>query len=163
MNTLPWVELAKKEIGVHEIEGQRDEPRVMAYFKDAGHPEISHDETAWCAAFVGAMLQRAGLHPTGSLLALSYEHWGDRPDHPIYGCIGVKRRRGAAAWMRHTGFVVGANDSTIYLLGGNTTDEVMVAAFPRSDFTTFRWPHGFPLVELPLPTSLTAARNATEA
>lgn len=160
---LPWMKLAKAEIGVKEINGVRDEARVLAYFKDVGHPEIKHDETAWCAAFLGSMLVRAGQKSTGSLMAISYETYGLSVPDPIYGCIGVKRRKGSESWVRHTGFVAGANATTIFLLGGNTNDEVMIAAFPRIDFTAFRWPAGYPMVRLPMVTSLSAARDATEA
>ena len=48
-------DLAQEEIGTVEW-AKGNNPKVLAYFKDAGHPEVSTDETAWCAAFVGAML-----------------------------------------------------------------------------------------------------------
>lgn len=66
--TLPrWYELALGERGVKEAPGAADNPVVQAYYKDAGHPEVKHDSVPWCAAFVGAMLARSGIKPSGSL------------------------------------------------------------------------------------------------
>ena len=52
-------ELAKSEVGTMEwAEGSN--PKVVAYYRDAGFPEVKDDAVAWCAAFVGAMIKRAG-------------------------------------------------------------------------------------------------------
>jgi hypothetical protein len=45
---------------VKEWPADSDKPVVQAYYKDAGHPEVRHDSVPWCAAFVSAMLARAG-------------------------------------------------------------------------------------------------------
>lgn len=155
-----WLSLARAEIGVKEIHGPNDNPTILDYFKAAAHPEIHDDETPWCAAFVGAMLKRANIKPSGSLAALSYASWGQPLASPILGCVGVKKRPGAG-WVGHVGFVVGANSSTIFLLGGNTQDRVMVAAFARKEFVGFRWPAN---IEIPrnlpaLPTTIDDAQR----
>ena len=68
-------ELAKSEVGTMEwAEGSN--PKVVAYYRDAGFPEVKDDVVAWCAAFVGAMIKRAGGKPSGSLAARSYLKWG---------------------------------------------------------------------------------------
>ena len=68
-------ELAKSEVGTMEwAEGSN--PKVVAYYRDAGFPEVKDDAVAWCAAFVGAMIKRAGGKPSGSLAARSYLKWG---------------------------------------------------------------------------------------
>ena len=154
----PWLVLARAEIGTREAPGQADEPRVLAYFRDAGFPGIRQDAVAWCAAFVGAMLVRAALAPSGSLAARSYESWGAGLPGPRLGCVGVKRR-GASSWQGHVGFVVGANAARVVLLGGNQGDRVSVAAFARRDFTAFRWPAGLPPpAATALPATVAGAR-----
>ncbi|MEZ5776014.1 MAG: hypothetical protein R3D33_15310 [Hyphomicrobiaceae bacterium] len=80
-----WLTLARGEIGVAEKPGAADDPRILAYYRDAGHPEIRHDEVAWCAAFVGACLKRSGIAPTGSLMARSYLRWGQPLARPRPG------------------------------------------------------------------------------
>lgn len=78
MNEPPWMPLAWADLG--EIPGSGTNPRIAAYFRDAGHAEIRNDETAWCAAFVGAMLERSGYRSTHSLMARSYAQWGKTCD-----------------------------------------------------------------------------------
>ena len=57
----PWLDQAWADLGVREGAGNANDPRVLAYYRDAGHPEIKADSVAWCAAFVGAMLERSGI------------------------------------------------------------------------------------------------------
>ena len=117
-------QLAKAEIGTVEF-ANGSNPKVIAYFKDAGHSEISDDATAWCAAFVGAMLKRAGLKGTGALNARSYLGWGEaiaRKD-AHEGDI-VVFRRGDCAWQGHVAFLVCDTGQSLTVLGGNQRDSV---------------------------------------
>lgn len=139
MTATPWLDLARAEIGTHEISGPSDNPKVMAYYRDAGHPEIDHDETPWCAAFVGAMLKRSGYPNTRSLAARSYCTYGVGLDAPEVGCIMVKRR-GGNSWEGHVGFYVGDAGSNIRVLGGNQRDAVNIAEFPKADVIAYRMP-----------------------
>lgn len=160
MPVLPWMELALKEIGTLEGKGSANNPKVVAYYKDAGFPGVTQDAVAWCAAFVGAILARSGNPNTHSLMALTYEKFGVPLVTPIYGCIAVKKRKGAASWNRHVGFVVAANKEKIWLVGGNQGDAVSIAAFPRADFTAFRWLPGIALPNPPIPLPTTMATTS---
>jgi hypothetical protein len=42
-----WLTKARSELGQHEINGPKSNPEIIEFFKDAGHPEVKHDETAW--------------------------------------------------------------------------------------------------------------------
>jgi uncharacterized protein (TIGR02594 family) len=154
----PWLVLAEADIGTVEGIGKNNSPKVLAYFRDAGFSGIKEDAVAWCAAFVGAQLQRAGFKPSGSLAARSYEGWGVGLKEPALGCIATKKR-GGSAWQGHVGIVVGANKDQIFLLGGNQGDKVSIAAFKRSEFTSYRWPKDFPPpVSTKLPTTIAGAK-----
>lgn len=122
-------ELAKAEVGTVEW-SKGDNPKVVAYFKDAGHPEVKNDETAWCAAFVGAMLHRSGLPKTGALNARSYLEWGEAVDRKDAreGDI-VVFERGNSSWQGHVGFFVKDNGDTITVLGGNQSNAVNRRAY----------------------------------
>ena len=111
--------------------GAANNPNVVRYYADAGHPEVRADEVAWCAAFVGACLERAGVGSTRSLMARSYLAWGQALDEPRTGAIAVLSR-GADPSLGHVGFLVGLTASDIVLLAGNQGDAVSVQAFPRS-------------------------------
>jgi uncharacterized protein (TIGR02594 family) len=139
MDQPKWLSEAWRELGQREVSGAGDNPRVMALYRDAGHAEIQHDETAWCAAFAGACLARAGLKGSGSLMARSYLNWGEDAHEPRTGAIAVLSRAGDPA-SGHVGFLLGETDNNVILLGGNQGDAVSVAAFPRARLLGLRWP-----------------------
>lgn len=154
-----WLTLAAGELGVKEGAGAANNPRVVQLFADAGFAGIKQDSVAWCAAAVGAMLKRAGHKPSGSLAARSYEGWGIGLKDPVLGCVATKKR-GNSSWQGHVGFVVGASKDQIFLLGGNQGDAWSVAAFKRSEFTSFRWPADVPIpTASKLPTTVAGARS----
>lgn len=134
-----WLELAWMDLGQSEMQGPKSNPVIAAYFRDAGHPEIESDEIAWCAAFNGAMLFRAGHKPTGSLMARSYLNWGQRIEEPRVGAVCVLSRTGDPN-SGHVGFVVAWTDTTVSLLGGNQGNRVSVQEFPREKVLAYRWP-----------------------
>lgn len=111
---------------------------VRTYFDFAQLPH-SDDKTAWCAAFVGYCLKRAGLTHSGSLLARSYLKWGFECSIRPY-CIAVFSRPEAEVWQGHVGFVQGFGNGEIRLLGGNQHHCVNVRTFPRSRLLGTRWP-----------------------
>lgn len=135
----PWMAEAWRGFGIAERAGAAADPRIVAYYRDAGHPEITSDEVAWCAAFLGAALARTGFAATGSLLARSYSDYGQELDDPDYGAIAVFPR-GGDPQQGHVGFVAGATETHLYILGGNQSDAVTVAAFPRANVIALRWP-----------------------
>jgi uncharacterized protein (TIGR02594 family) len=140
-NTLQpvWLERAWRDLGVLEGDGRSNNPRVLAYYADAGHPTITSDDVAWCAAFASAVLERAGHRSTRSLLARSYLTWGDPLITPRLGTITVLSR-GADSGAGHVGFYIGETADHLILLGGNQSDSVRVSAFPRDQLLGFRWP-----------------------
>lgn len=155
-----WLTSASHDLGLHEGVGKANNPKVVALFKDAGFPGVKDDATAWCAAFVGAHLQRSGFKPSGSLAARSYEAWGVGLKNPVLGCVCTKKR-GNSSWQGHVFFVVGlsADGKTVFGLGGNQSDSVTVAAFKRSEVTSFRWPSSLPVPKTTkLPTSVAGAK-----
>ncbi len=139
MNQPAWLAAAWAEFGVREVAGTADHPAILGYYAEAGHPAIQHDEIAWCAAFAGAMLKRAHVAGTGSLLARSYLAWGAPVETPRLGAI-VVLERGADPGAGHVGFFVGGAGKRIFLLGGNQGDAVTVAAFETSRVLGYRWP-----------------------
>ena len=143
MNQPPWMPYAWADIGQHEIAGSGTNPRIAAYFRLAGHPEITDDETAWCAAFVGACLEQAEIRSSRSLAARSYLAWGIAAAKPEIGCITVLSRGGDPS-LGHVGFLVGLTETHVQLLGGNQSDSVSVATFDRSRVVGFRLPASMP-------------------
>lgn len=111
---------AFEDLGLSEIKGKLHEPRVLEMFKLAGFSGIKDDETAWCAAAVGAWLVKAGLPPSGSLMARSYEKYGSKID------VNGKIPRGAIlVWGRgqrpygHVNLCLEDRGDLIVCIGGN--------------------------------------------
>ncbi len=134
-----WLVHALSWLGVSERPGRAADPGIIAFYRDAGHPEVSDDSVAWCAAFAGACLARSGIAPTGSLRARSYLDWGRPLDVPRRGAV-VVLSRGSNRALGHVGFLVEARGDKVLILGGNQGDKVSVAAFPRSRVLGYRWP-----------------------
>jgi uncharacterized protein (TIGR02594 family) len=154
-----WLILAEALNGLKEGRGAANNPEVVKLFADAGFPGIKTDSTAWCAAYVNGVLERAGHRGSRSLAARSLENWGVGLKEPTLGCIATKKR-GNSTWQGHVFFVVGANKDQVFGLGGNQADAVNVATFKRSEITAFRWPADVPLPTAhKLPTTIAGARS----
>lgn len=69
------LEVARGELGTHEIRGSRDNPRVLEYHQ-ATSLKAKDDETSWCSSFVNWTMQRAGVQGTNSAAARSWLNWG---------------------------------------------------------------------------------------
>lgn len=134
-----WLREAWREFGQAERAGARANPRIVAMFRDAGHPKVTRDEVAWCAAFVGACLERSGAASTRSLMARSYLQWGEPLSAPRAGAVAVLSR-GRNAALGHVGFWLGETDRDVVLLGGNQGNAVSVARYPKARLLGFRWP-----------------------
>jgi len=134
-----WLELAWRDEGVREKKGSLSNPKVMRYYKDVGADWVKGDGVAWCAAFVGSCLERAGLGSTRSLMARSYLKWGRKIAHPKKGAIAVFSR-GSNKSLGHVGFYIGENARSIFLLGGNQSDGVNISTYPKSRLLGYRWP-----------------------
>ena len=139
MDEACWLPHAWREFGESERPGARANPRIVALFRDAGHPKVVRDEVAWCAAFCGACLERAGIRATRSLMARSYLTWGVPLSAPRMGAVAIFSR-GADPALGHVGFWLGETDKDVVLLGGNQGNAVSVARYPKSRLLALRWP-----------------------
>ena len=153
MDQPAWLAAAWTEFGVREAPGSADASVVLGYFREAGHGEIAHDATPWCAAFVGAMLKRAGLTGTGSLLARSYLGWGEAIDVGRSGAIVVLKRNGDPG-AGHVGLFLGTTNERVFLLGGNQSDAVTVESFAASAVLGYRWPVAASIEPAPVPVAV---------
>jgi len=134
----PWYKIAEREIGVGEISGSEDNPRIVEYLLTV-FDHKQHDEVAWCSAFVSWCMTQAGYYSTHSALARSWCYYGLPAIKPMIGDI-IVLRRGKEAWMGHVGFYAGRRGDKILLLAGNQSNEVNISAFPASSIIAMRRP-----------------------
>lgn len=156
---------AMKSRGIWEWAGKDHNPKVVAMYADAGHPEVREDEVPWCAAFVGSVFSKVGLRNTGSLLAKSYLKWGKTVpsiDQAMPGDL-IVLDRGTQPWQGHVTFLVNRIDKDTFRgLGGNQNNQVKISTFKVSDITK----NGIRRAELPkasMKESTTAWASATGA
>lgn len=147
MSEPTWIDEARSHIGTSEIKGVRHEPKILRWWRMIKRGGIKSDEIPWCAAFVGACLEEAGIRSSRFESAKSYLDWGLSIPYPVYGCVVVFSRDGGG----HVGFVVGLDQRhRLLVLGGNQGDKVSIAPFDRSRVAGYRWPTGIPPSGVPL-------------
>jgi uncharacterized protein (TIGR02594 family) len=93
----------------------------------------------WCARFMNMVLQHSGLHGTGSDMASSFAHYGQRVSGPQIGAIAVMGRRGGG----HVGVVSGIDASgNPIVVSGNHGHRVAESIYPRSRIYAYVMPTG---------------------
>ncbi len=152
--TFPWMDIAKTFSGLSEIPGSDDNPKIVEMYSLCGHSQIVADEVPWCAAFVGSCLKLAGYKNTGSLMARSYEKYGERIDTPVEGCIVVFWRKSKSSGSGHVGFYAGESSSGIKVFGGNQNNKVNIKNYSRSKFLGYFLPTTSEQTNLPTNTIL---------
>ncbi|QVW00519.1 putative baseplate hub subunit and tail lysozyme [Vibrio phage ICP1] len=145
----PWVSEAIEDYFVSEIKGEKHNPRVVQYFKDAHSSWFTDDETPWCAAAVSSWLERVGIRSVRSARARDHINFGTKLLEPRFGAIVVLER---GANSGHVGFVNGvtADGKQIKVLGGNQSDSVNERMFQVTRVLGYRQPEGFVLPPCPI-------------
>jgi len=131
---------AVKHNDLKEIRGAAHNPQIVQWFADVGHSWVQDDETAWCAAFVGAMLIKAGLPSTKALNARSYMTWGKEVslEDAEPGDVVVLWREDPSSWKGHVAFFHSKNGGKVSLLGGNQNNAVNVLVYAASRVLSVR-------------------------
>ena len=126
-------DIARGYIGMTEGPGPADNPKILEMYASVGHDWVEHDSVAWCAAFVGHCLERAGIRSTRKLTARSYLDWGVPVEvaDALQGDIAVIPR-GKSSWQGHVFFIERIEGAWVWGLGGNQDDAVSIKRYPAS-------------------------------
>lgn len=130
--------IAITQFGTKGVPGSEHNKKILKYFADIGHSWVQDDETAWCAAFVNWCLLKAGKPQTGKLNARSFLQYGEPTTKPRIGDIVVLWRIKPSSPYGHVGFYFTEDKNHVYILGGNQSNAVNVAAFPKSQVLGYR-------------------------
>lgn len=136
---------ARTLLGLHEIHGSFNEPRILALAFAAHLTWVKNDEIPWCAILIGGVLEETGFRSTRSAAARSYSKWGidvfeSGPLFVPLGAICVLSREPNPA-EGHVAFAVGYNRrGKILLLGGNQADMVSIRPFEPGRVIAARMP-----------------------
>ena len=92
----------------------------------------------WCARFMNMVLQHTGHRGTGSDMANSFAHYGQRISGPQVGAIAVMGRRGGG----HVGIITGidARGNPI-MISGNNGNRVREAPISRGRIYAYVMPN----------------------
>lgn len=93
----------------------------------------------WCARFMNLVLQHSGYRGTGSDMASSFAHYGQRVSGPQVGAIAVMGRRGGG----HVGIITGIDASgNPIMISGNNGNRVREAPISRGRIYAYVLPTG---------------------
>lgn len=146
MNRPSWLNTAIKYIGTAEIPGSKHNPLIIDWWKKIKQGGIKDDETAWCAAFVGGVLEECNITSSRSAGAQSYKNWGVKIAGPAVGAVVTFWRDSPQSWKGHVGFVVGKDQAgNLMVLGGNQADGVNIKPFATGRVLAYSWPKSMEL------------------
>jgi uncharacterized protein (TIGR02594 family) len=92
----------------------------------------------WCARFMNMVLERTGHHGTGSDMANSFAHYGQRISGPQVGAIAVMGRRGGG----HVGIITGIDAAgNPIMISGNNGNRVREAPVSRGRIYAYVMPN----------------------
>ncbi len=146
------ITIAIQELGVAEIIGQKHNERIMQYAEEAGFPEYTEDEIAWCSLFMNWVAVKGSMEKTDKLTARSWLNVGSNvDDSPEPGDVVIYWREDPTSWKGHVGIFIGySKDGTrIYTLGGNQNHMVSISAYRANRLLGFRRLASVEPLELP--------------
>lgn len=137
----PWMDIAKKEMGISEVPGKQDNPKIIDYLETTDYdlPSGYIDEIPWCSAFVNWCLEQSHIPGTNSAWSQSWRKWGKELINPEYGAIVIFNWGGIKG---HVGFIYDADDNGIFVLGGNQHNSVNITYYYYDNVVDYRWPKG---------------------
>jgi uncharacterized protein (TIGR02594 family) len=139
----PWIDSAQAEIGQREVPGATANPRILEYFKASKFwgEDDTGGKNAWCGSFAAWVMMKHGfILPKNSFRATEWLDYGQRLVTPVYGALGIKKRKGGG----HVSFIVGQSEDGLYyyMLGGNQDNAVNVTKYKASVWSGFVFPTG---------------------
>lgn len=158
-----WLRLAYSFHGLREIPGPSHNADILRWWERLQLP-FRDDETPWCAGFVNAMVQAAGLPIVGknraAALGWRWNGYGRRLEGPALGAVMSMTRPGRPG-SGHMTFVAGRDaQGRIMGLGGNQGNAVSINPYQSTGRDAqYHWPEGAPppaevgLASLPIITT----------
>ena len=151
------IDIAGRALGLNET----DKKAALNDYLTTGGMNLDPATRAWCADFVNATLNQAGMQGTGSGMARSFLNWGQAVDQPQRGDIAVFTRGDPNGPFGHVGFFEGYNpDGSIRVLGGNQGDAVSIANYSADQLLGFRRAPGASTNALAQPQQQPQGQNA---
>lgn len=158
----PWLNVMRSLTGTKEVGGAGANPVITGMTTEIARrfPEMEDycdqrawdsDETPWCGVSAGYCMAMCDIRPPfkdGSDTDCFgwARSWSDDPNYtvlktPRLGCVVVLSRSGGG----HVSFYESTSGSNYMLRGGNQSNAVTLAAFPKSNVVALVWPTDEPV------------------
>ncbi len=156
----PWLLKMRSMNGLSETPGTADNTKILAMadniatiFPDMKSycDQYNHDSIPWCGLTVADCVATYGIRPpfvkgSDTDCFLWARSWADDPNYvvlktPRLGCIVVLTRSGGG----HVSLYESTSGSNYMLRGGNQSDAINLAAFPKSSVIALVWPKDEPI------------------
>lgn len=140
IETSPFL-IAQRFVGTREVAGTMSNPLILAFLRlDTSWPD--KDDVPWCSAFANFCCWLIRVARSKSLAARSWLAVGIAKtlEEAVVGFDVIILKRGVGEQPGsevlnapgHVGFFAGLDGDAVLVLGGNQSDSVSVARFPRS-------------------------------
>lgn len=126
-----YIKAALRYKGKHERRDRQELQNLMG---------VNPDRVAWCAYFVKAILDKCkvnGIRANGLARSFLKEGKAIELKNAQAGDI-VVFKRGRLPWQGHVGFYLDHSRTKILVLGGNQSNAVTEAKYPKSDLLGVR-------------------------
>jgi uncharacterized protein (TIGR02594 family) len=162
----PWLLKMRSMNGLSETPGAADNTKILAMAHNIGtiFPDMksycdsyNHDSIPWCGLTVADCMATYGIRPpfvkgSDTDCFLWAKSWADDPNYtvlktPRLGCVVVLTRSGGG----HVSLYESSSGSNYMLRGGNQSDAINLAPFPKSSVVALVWPKNEPIPEPPVP------------
>jgi len=143
--------IARRFLGIEEVEGAISNPQISAWLNHEGTSWNMRDEVPWCSAFASWICWLLDLPrppKTDRLRARAWLLVGTpvpiEEAAPGFDVVVLKRGKGTQPGPEvlqapgHVGFLAGWQGLDVLVLGGNQSDSVTVARFPRGQILGIR-------------------------
>jgi uncharacterized protein (TIGR02594 family) len=139
-----WMRIANAEyeLGVREVAGDDDNPRIVEYLRCTRLDEQALvDETAWCAAFACWCLEHSGHRNPRYAMAKNFLKYGEfiNPEDARFGDILIFRRDKTSSHA-HVCFLVLDVGNEYEVLGGNQRNRVCFSTEHKGNLLGVRRP-----------------------
>ena len=156
---LPWIELARTMIGLHEV---RDNAELRKFLISDGGTVGDPAKIAWCGDFVHTCMRKTlpaePSWPQNPYAAVNWSKWAEHVE-PQYGCVLSFHRGNPENWQGHVAWYISEDNSYYHCLGSNQNNGINIAKIAKSKLRKngSRWP-----VTGPRPTGLVVRGNGSQ-